>query len=182
MEKIDQRFPVCWYAVYIKSRAEKKAESELQAKEIECFLPLQRKLQQWSDRKKWVEVPLIPGYIFVKISSKEHSKVIQSNYMVSFVCFEGKAAIIPDHQIEYLKLMLTQDHAEIEITRENFEPGQLIEVIAGPLVGLQGKLVSIQGKNKIAIELLQLGYSALVEISPNDIDVVKQTTCNEPER
>ena len=173
MEKIDQTSPFSWYAVYIKSRAEKKAESELQSKEIECFLPLQRKLRQWSDRKKWVEMPLIPGYLFVKICSREHNKVIESNYIVSYVRFDGKAATIPDNQIEYLKLMLKQANAEIEITRENFEPGQLIEVIAGPLIGLQGKLVSINGKNKIAIELLQLGYSALVEISPNDIIVIK---------
>lgn len=173
MEKIDQRYPLSWYAVYIKSRAEKKAESELQSKEIECFLPLQRKLQQWSDRKKWVEMPLIPGYLFVKTSSKEHIKIIESNYIVSYVRFDGKAAIIPDTQIEYLKLMLKQANAEIEITRANFEPGQLIEVIAGPLIGLQGKLVSINGKNKIAIELMQLGYSALVEISPKDISALK---------
>lgn len=173
MEKINQSDSYSWYAVYIKSRAEKKAESELQSKEIECFLPLQRKLRQWSDRKKWVEIPLIPGYLFVKINNSEHIKVIQSNYIVSYVRFEGKAATIPDNQIEYLKLMLQQDNAEIEITRENFEPGQLIEVIAGPLIGLQGKLVSINGKNKIAIELLQLGYSALVEISPNDISSIK---------
>lgn len=173
MEKIEQRYPFSWYAVYIKSRAEKKAEAELQSKEIECFLPLQRKLQQWSDRKKWVEMPLIPGYLFVKISNKEHNSVIQSNYIVSYVRFEGKAATIPDNQIEYLKLMLKQANSEIEITRENFEPGQLIEVIAGPLIGLQGKMVSINGKNKIAIELMQLGYSALVEISPKDISAVK---------
>lgn len=173
MEKIDHQLSYNWYAVCIKSRAEKKAEAELQFKKIECFLPLQRKLRQWSDRKKWVEMPLIPGYLFVRTSNKDHNKVMQSNYIVSYVRFEGKSAIIPCNQIEYLKLMLKQDEAEIEITRENFEPGQLIEVIAGPLIGLQGKLVSINGKNKLAIELLQLGYSALIEISPKDISSIK---------
>lgn len=171
MEKIKPLHLYNWYAVYVKSRAEKKAQSELQVKEIETFLPLQRKLRQWSDRKKWVEMPLISGYLFVKISRKEYDSVLQSNYVVSYVRFEGTAAVIPDNQIDYLKLMLKQDNLDIEITRESFEPGQMIEVIAGPLIGLRGKLVRIKGKNKVAIELEQLGYSALIEIITENIRV-----------
>ncbi len=114
-------------------------------------------------------MPLISGYLFVHASRKEYDQVLQSNYVVSYVRFEGKAAIIPDSQIEYLKLMLKQDSSEIEITREPLKPGQMIEVVAGPLIGLKGKLQKIKGKNKVAIELEQLGYSALVEILTEDI-------------
>ena len=177
MEKIIPASDYHWYAVYVKSRAEKKAQTELQFKEIETFLPLQRKLRQWSDRKKWVEMPLISGYLFVRISRKEYDSVLQSNYVVSYVRFEGTAAMIPDNQIDYLKLMLKQDNLDIEITRESFEIGQMIEVIAGPLIGLRGKLVRIKGKNKVAIELEQLGYSALVEIIAENIRSVE----NNPE-
>jgi transcription antitermination factor NusG len=142
--------------------------------EIETFLPLQRKLRQWSDRKKWVELPLISGYLFVKASRKEYDQVLQSNYVVCYVRFEGKAAIIPDSQIEYLKLMLKQDNSEIEITREQLLPGQMIEVVAGPFIGLKGKLQKIRGKSKVAIELEQLGYSALVEIQVEDIIPIRE--------
>jgi len=174
MGKINPLHIYNWYAVYVKSRAEKKAQSELQINEIETFLPLQRKLRQWSDRKKWVEIPLISGYLFVKISRKEYDFVLQSNYVVSYVRFEGTAAVIPDNQIDYLKLMLQQDNLDIEITRESFEPGQMIEVIAGPLIGLRGKLVRIKGKNKVAVELEQLGYSALVEIKAENIRIAEK--------
>jgi len=177
MEKINPAHCYNWFAVYVKSRAEKKAQTELQAKDIETFLPVQSKLRQWSDRKKWVEMPLIPGYLFVRICRKEYDSVLQSNYVVSYVRFEGTAAIIPDNQIDYLKLMLKQENLDIEITRENLELGQMIEVIRGPLIGLRGKLVRINGKNKVAIELNGLGYSALVEILADDIHVSR----NEPE-
>lgn len=169
MEKISTANTYFWHAVYVKSRAEKKAQTELQFKEIETFLPLQRKLRQWSDRKKWVETPLISGYLFVRASRKEYDLVLQSNYIVSYVRFEGKAAIIPDNQIDYLRLMLKQYGAEIEITREKLKPGQKIEVIAGPMIGLRGKLQKIKGKNKVAVELEELGYSAMVEILADDI-------------
>jgi transcription antitermination factor NusG len=173
MEKIIPANSYFWHAVYVKSRTEKMAQTELQLQEIETFLPLQRKLRQWSDRKRWVEMPLISGYVFVKASRKEYDLVLQSNYVVSYVRFEGKAAVIPDNQIEYLKLMLKQDNAEIEITREPLKPGQIVEVIAGPFIGLKGKLLKIKGKSKVAIELEQLGYSALVEILTEDIISIK---------
>lgn len=169
MEKINPSLPYHWFAVYIKSRAEKKAQTELQLKNIETFLPLQRKLRQWSDRKKWVEMPLISGYLFVRISRKEYDSVLQSAHVVSYVRFEGSAAKIPDNQIDYLKLMLKQENLDIEITQENFEPGQMVEVVAGPLIGLRGKLVLVKGKNKVAVELEQLGYSASIEIATEDI-------------
>ena len=173
MEKIIPPNTYLWHAVYVKSRAEKKAQLELQILEIETFLPLQRKLRQWSDRKKWVETPLISGYLFVRASRKEYDRVLQSNYVVSYVRFESKAAIVPDNQIEYLKLMLTQENTPIEITRDKLKPGQMIEVISGPMIGLRGKLQKMKGKNKVAVELEQLGYSALVEIQVEDIEVRK---------
>ncbi len=175
MEKISPANEYFWHALYIKSRAEKKALSDLQLKEIEAFLPLQRKLRQWSDRKKWVDMPLIPGYLFVKVSRKEYDLALQSSFhVVTYVRFEGKAAVIPEQQIEYLKLLLKQNNLDIEITQEKLEPGQLIEVIAGPLIGLRGKLLQRNGKKKVAIELEDIGHSALVEISVNDITPVKE--------
>lgn len=171
MEKVNPTRQYHWYAVYIKSRAEKKALLELQHKAIESFLPLQLRLRQWSDRKKWVEMPLIPGYLFVRISRLEYDSVLQSNFIVSFVTFQGTAAIIPNNQIEYLKLMLKQDNLNIEIANETFISGQRIEIVAGPLIGLQAKLVQIKGKDKAAVELEQLGYSALIEISLEDIRI-----------
>lgn len=174
MEKVSPANTYFWHALYIKSRAEKKALEDLRNNEIEAFLPLHKKLRQWADRKKWVDMPLIPGYLFVKVSRKEYDLALQSNHIVTYVRFEGKAAIIPDRQIEYLKLLLKQDQLDIEITREKLEAGQMIEVIAGPLIGLRGKLLQRSGKNKVAIELEDIGHSALIEISVNDITAVKE--------
>lgn len=173
MEKITPAQIYSWHAVYVKSRAEKKALFDLQAQGIETYLPIQRKLRQWSDRKKWVEMPVMAGYLFVKVCRKEYDQVLQSNNVVSYVRFDGKAAIVPDAQIEYLKMMLCQDITEVEITREKLKPGQMVEVVSGPFIGLKGKLQKIKGKNKVAIELEQLGYAAMVEIESKDILSIK---------
>ena len=89
-----------WHVVYTRSRTEKKVCDELTINNIECFLPLQKKLRQWKDRKKWVEMPLMSGYCFVHVSRKEYDKVLQTNNVVCYITFEGKAAAIPDKQID----------------------------------------------------------------------------------
>lgn len=158
-----------WHVVYAKSRSEKKVLSELEFKGIEAYLPLQRKLRQWSDRKKWVEVPLISGYIFVYITRKDYDNVLQTNGVVSYVRFEGKAAIIPNQQIEYIKKMLFQSEIDIEVSSQQYNPGDKVEVIVGPLIGLTGTLVSFKGKKRVAVMLEQLNLSLIVDLPSNQI-------------
>jgi transcription antitermination factor NusG len=155
-----------WYAVRVKSRSEKKVASDLKEQEITAYLPIQKKLRQWTDRKKWVEVPLISGYVFVYISRKEYELVLRTPNVVCYIYFEGKAAVIRQDDIDVLKRMLGQSDVEIEVTLEHFKPGQLVEIIAGPLCGMKGELIEFQGKHKVAIRIHPIGYTVLVE-SPN---------------
>ena len=152
-----------WYAIRVKSRSEKKVYSDLTDLNIEAYLPLQRKLRQWSDRKKWVETPLISGYVFVFISRKEYEIVLRIFNVVSYIYFEGKAAIIREADINLLKRMLGQNESEIEITPEQLQPGQKVEIIAGPLIGVIGELIDFKGKNKVALRIPPLGYTVLID-------------------
>jgi len=152
-----------WYAIRVKSRAEKKVYAELIEQGIETFLPLQRKLRIWSDRKKWVEMPLISGYVFVYISRKEYEIVLRTYNVVCYIYFNGKAAIIRDNDILILKRMLGQNELELEVTIESLKLGQMVEVISGPLCGVIGELIDFKGKNKVALRIPPLGYTVLVE-------------------
>jgi len=152
-----------WHAIYVHSRAEKKVHGELTRLGIESFLPLQRRLRQWSDRKKWVEMPLISGYVFVHITRKEYDTVLQIDNVMQYVRFEGKAAVIRDQDIEILKRMLGQSDLEVEITSEELLPGMLVEIITGPMMGIRGELVSFRGNNKVALRIPPLGFTVLVE-------------------
>jgi transcription antitermination factor NusG len=161
-----------WYVIYTRSRAEKKVLDEMNFKNIECFLPLQKKLRQWKDRKKWVEMPLIPGYAFVHINRKEYDKVLQTNHVVGYVRFEGKAAIIPDEQIYALKQMITQFDVEVDVSDKNFTKGKKIEIIAGPLMGLRGELTEIRGKNRFIVRIVHIKTTFSVELSPESLSYI----------
>lgn len=161
-----------WHVIYTRSRAEKKVFEEMNIQNIECFLPLQRKLRQWKDRKKWVEMPLIPGYSFVHISRKEYDKVLQTNNVVGYVRFEGKAAVIPDEQIYALKQMISQFDVEVDVSGKNFTKGKKIEIIAGPLMGLKGELTGIRGKNRFLVRIVQINTTFSVELSAEDLSYI----------
>jgi len=163
-----------WHVVYTRSRAEKKVRDELSEKNIECFLPLQKKLRKWSDRKKWIETPLITGYCFVRIKRDEYDRVLETNNVVSYITFEGRAAIIPDKQIHYLKQLLTKYDFDVEVTTENFEPGKKVEVIAGPLIGLRGELTESRGKHKFMLRFTQINAIFSVEVNASDISLLPE--------
>ncbi len=165
-----------WYVVYTRSRAEKKVLDELTLNGIECFLPLQKKLRQWKDRKKWVSMPLMSGYCFVRISRKEYDKVLTTNNVVCYITFEGKAAIIPEKQIGALKQMLKQQDFDVSVTQENFETGKKVEIIEGPMVGMQGELIEIRGKNKFTLRLQQLNTIFTVEVPASHLSFLPQGT------
>ncbi|MFV0591187.1 MAG: UpxY family transcription antiterminator [Draconibacterium sp.] len=165
-----------WYAIYTRSRAEKRVHEELLRLGIESFLPLQRKLRQWKDRKKWVELPLMSGYCFVNISGKDYDRVLQSDNVVCYVTFEGKAAEIREDQIMALKKMLQQNDFEVEINHDTFAKGKTVEIIQGPLVGIRGELTDIRGRNKFVLRIDQIAQSFTIEVPSNYLSAVPDHT------
>ncbi len=153
-----------WYAAYTKSRNEKKVLARLTESGFEAYLPVLRKRKQWSDRLKWVEEPLIRSYIFIRVNESEYYDAINIPGLVCYVTFEGKAAPIPDRQIDTLKMLL-HEGAEMEVSNERFEPGQKVIVIAGTLIGMQGEMVEYRGRKKILVRLGTTGTNLLVTVS-----------------
>lgn len=158
-----------WYAFYVRPRAEKKVASLLEKEGTEHFLPLRRTLRRWSDRKKWVDLPLIPGYCFVHIEEKGIVNVLKTNHVLSVVRFLGKPAIVQDMHIDFLKRLLSQHEIDFNMASSVPEPGQEVEIIAGPFIGFKAEMVRINRKSKIILRLEQIGNAFMLEIPLTDI-------------
>ncbi|MCX6270539.1 MAG: UpxY family transcription antiterminator [Bacteroidetes bacterium] len=152
-----------WYAIYTKPRSEKKTQLLLDRIGIETYLPLVRKLKQWSDRKKWIEEPLIRSYVFVNIELKQYLQVIETPGVVRFVTFSGKAAEIPDSQIKSLKILLANTN-ELEVLEEHLSPGEKVQIISGSMNGLIGEIITLQGSKRLILRIDHLGYTIKVNI------------------
>jgi transcription antitermination factor NusG len=158
-----------WYACRTRSRAEKKVATFLEEKGIESWVPLVRSLQRWSDRKKWVDKPLIPGYCFVRILPRQYLSVLQTDHVVGFVKFGGVMAVIADAQIDFIRRMLRQTEYQWAMTREKPKPGQKVEITAGPFIGLKAELVSYKNSRQICVSIDQIETSFLVQLPLGDI-------------
>ncbi len=162
-----------WYAVYTRSRGEKVAAKLLHDQGIEVYLPLQRKLRQWSDRKKWVEVPYINSYLFVYTSEKEYYDILNTQGIIRYITFEGKAAAIPDWQIEAMKKLIDSD-ASVTFSAHRFRKGQKVQIEKGTLMGYEGEVIrDTDGKKKVIIRIGQLGVSMLIHLDISDIKKIQ---------
>lgn len=146
-----------WYALYTAPRAEKKVRQRLDEQNIGNYLPLRTEMRMWSDRRKKITVPLIPGYIFVHIPQEKFMQVLSTPGVVAFLKEKSAPAPIPDCQIRRLRLMVEHAVDEVEFVTRTLQVGDKIRVKQGGLEGLTGDLVEIRGKYKIAIRLQYFG-------------------------
>lgn len=151
-----------WYALYTKPRHEKKVYDQLDEKGITSFLPMAKSLRQWKDRRKWVEMPLFNGYVFIKIELKNKIEALQTHGVVKMVGFGGVPASIPDWQIEQLKQVISQP--ETLKLEQYLREGDAVEVIEGPLKGVKGYLREIRGQTRVAILIDGIYQSASFEV------------------
>lgn len=152
-----------WYALYTKPRAEKLVYQRLVEINVETFLPLQKTIRIWSDRKKLIEKPLLSSYVFVRTNYKSFPVIYKTSGVVKFISFEGQPVSIPQKQIDNLRLIINSD-AEVEVTSEKFAPGDNVEVVNGSLIGLTGELVKIGNNNRVIVRIDRLDQNLILKI------------------
>lgn len=156
-----------WYALRTKSRHEKLVRDQLDKQGIEPLLPTVKRLSQWKDRKKEVEVPLFSGYCFVRFSQEARLPVQQVAGVVEIVGSGSRPEPIPDAEIEALKTLMTSvlpydPHPYLH-------EGMQVEVVRGPLRGVQGILLRKEKRHRLVIGVRLIQQAAAVEIDVNDV-------------
>jgi transcriptional antiterminator NusG len=158
-----------WYALYTRSRFEKRMLSELTDRNIEVFLPMREVLSRWKDRKKRIWIPLFPGYIFVNhVDTPENRyKILNVPGAVRFVSIQGHAEPIPEEQIQSVRRFL---ESNIAIDPYPYmKLGSRVEIFAGPLKGIQGILVKKRGRFRFVLQVDLIRQAVSVEIDASDV-------------
>ncbi|MEK6778012.1 MAG: UpxY family transcription antiterminator [bacterium] len=160
-----------WYAVHARSRHEKKVETELKGKGVEVFLPLYETLSRRRDRKKIIELPLFPGYLFVRIAP-ERDQVLEVLKVKGVVRIIGKTPTelfpIPAIQIEAVHRMVESDR--LISGHPYIKEGSRVRVKAGPLQGVEGILIERRGRHRLIISVDMLQQSVSTEISVDEVE------------
>jgi transcriptional antiterminator NusG len=160
-----------WYALYVKSRYEFVTRDELRRKEIEAYLPSVRRMSQWKDRKKSIEFPLFPGYLFVFVqgSLEAFTTVLKTRGAVNLLSSQpGRPALVPSEEIDSLKL-LVESGSNYEIY-PNLQIGKRVRVVRGPLSGAIGTIVNKEEPYMFLVNIDILGRSVGVRVFADDIE------------
>ena len=154
-----------WLVVCVQSNREKKTYERLTVLGFEAFLPLQEEIHRWSDRSKKVRRVVVPMVVFARLASTEYIQVLRLPSVNRFMVLRGEStpALIPDSQMERFRFMLDYSEQAVEMCSEHLQPGEQVKVIKGPLTGLTGELMTMDGKSKVAVRINMLG-AALVEV------------------
>jgi transcription termination/antitermination protein NusG len=161
-----------WYALQTRPRFEKKVTTELQEKGVEAFLPAQTSLRQWSDRRRMIERPLFPGYVFVKSAATLDARVtiLRTNGVSSFVGVRGIGTPIPNEEIIAIRKVLEE---KIPFSLHPFlRVGQSVRIRGGGLDGVKGVLAGIRGDQSLIISVELIQRSIAMRVSGYQVEPV----------
>jgi transcription antitermination factor NusG len=156
-----------WYALRTKSRHEKLVRDQLEKQGIEPLLPTVRRLSQWKDRKKEIEVPLFSGYCFVRLSQENRLPAQKVAGVVEVVGSGNRPEPIPDEEIDALR-MLVNSVLPYD-SHPYLHEGMAVEVVRGPLQGAHGILLRKDKRHRLVIGVRLIQQAAAVEIDAMDV-------------
>lgn len=153
---------VHWYVAKTKSRQEKKIREQLEEMGVEVYLPTSVELRQWHDRKKKVEMVLIPSTIFIH-TTKEHAISLPNERGVgihfAIDMMDGKRSMMTVTNKEMENFIRFISNTEEELTIDNdliYTQGTQVEIIKGPWCGIEGELIRVDSKKKVVVKLAGL--------------------------
>lgn len=168
MEGKDAEVPqIRWYAIRVRSCAEFVVAAGLGARDLDTFLPVYESLRNWSNRRKIVQVPLFPGYVFSRFDPKRRLPILMTSGVVSIVSFGNEPAPISDIEIHSIRKIIE--------TRTQLFPnpylavGRQVEVVRGPLRGVVGTVVALKSGWRLVVSVHLLQRSIAVEMDQSMI-------------
>jgi transcription antitermination factor NusG len=159
-----------WFAVYTTCRHEKRVARNLQQRQIEHFLPIYRTQHTWKDgTRATLELPLFPGYVFVRIDFHDRVGVLEVPGVVSMIGTAKQPAPLPEMEVEALRTGLDPMKAE---PHPLLTVGQRVRITRGALTGVEGIVVRKKSGLQVVLTLSLLMQSIAIEVSGDDVELV----------
>jgi transcription antitermination factor NusG len=157
-----------WYAAYTCAKHEKRVAEQFTQRALENFLPQYESVRRWKDRRMKLQLPLFPGYVFVRLALRERLRVLETPSVVRLVGFNGRPTALPDKEMEALRAcvaarLAAEPHAYLTV-------GRRVRIKAGPLAELEGVLVRKKNSFRVLLSLDLIARSAAVEVDVADLE------------
>jgi transcription antitermination factor NusG len=162
-----------WYAVYTRSNYEKITADELMAKGLEVYLPAVRELRRWKDRRKEMETPIFPGYVFVRIEDNgaNRLRVLRTTGAVRILGNGNRLEPVPDYEVDGIRRLL--ESSTPFLAHPFLREGAWVRVRYGALKGVEGFLTRVKNKDRLVLSVQMLSQSVATEIDLGDVEIVR---------
>ena len=156
-----------WFALSTHTHHEKRVAIRLRERGIETFLPTYRSTRDWSNgRKVRLDLPLLPNYLFVHISSAERVQVISTPGVVSIVGRRNNPIPVSNEEMERLLFGLRVARVE---PHPYLNEGARARITAGPFAGLSGVILREKSPVRIVLSIESIKQSILIEVPSYDV-------------
>lgn len=157
-----------WTVLRTRSRQEKMLSADLSARGIEHYLPLVRRVQIYGGRKFNVELPLFPGYLFLRGSLDDAYSADRTRRVAQII------RVTDQQQLtwELRNLRLALEGTEDLDPYPYLQRGVRVEVRSGPLLGLQGLVEHRLGACRLVLQIEMLGQAVSLEIDGALLDAI----------
>ena len=155
-----------WYAVWTQSHFEQSVSQQLSAKGFDAFLPEMNVWSKRSGEQHLIRVPMFPGYLFVRdeMDKSSYIEILKARGVVR-ILEDGWTRLTPvsDAEIDAIRQVVSADVPVY--AHEHLEQGDRVEVVDGPLSGLEGLFVQDKPtKGRLVLNVELLGRSVSVEV------------------
>lgn len=151
-----------WYVLHTKLRCEKKAEEQLLSMGIKAYCPTRNEIRLWSDRKKRIQVPVLPSMVLVKIDEKDINRVFECPVVLRYMFWLGKRAVVRQSEIDILKKYLDGSYNLISSNSSTINVGDDFKL---PSFNNEKGIVSRISNNNVWIYLKSIGYSIKLKLA-----------------
>jgi len=153
-----------WYLIYTKPRHEKKVYTRLCETKIDSFLPTRKTLRVWHDRKKYVDEPLFPSYVFIYLNNMQsYYDGMDAEGALYYVRNGKNIARVSDTVVNNIRLIVDKQN-DLEVEDGKFEPGRQLVINQGPLTGLSCEVIEKSGKHRLLVRVDLLQRNILVKL------------------
>lgn len=160
-----EKFTAGWYVMYTRPRHEKKVVEQLENIKVDSYLPTIKTLRIWADRKKYIDLPLFPSYVFINLENdKSYYSSLEINGILHYVKAGKNIARISETIINNIKLINCNEEDNIEVSTEYLQPGQMLCIKEGPFTGFYCEVIQHRGKQKILVRIELLQRNILLDV------------------
>jgi transcription termination/antitermination protein NusG len=157
-----------WFAVYTRPKWEKKVTELLEKKKIKAYCPLNKNYKEWGDKRRVVNTPLFSSHVFVQLTERDFSKVIQTRGVVSFFYWLGKPAIVSNEEISAIEKFLNE-YPDVKLEKTLVRPDEPVELISSPLILRKGNVLEVRN-NTVKVMLPSLGQMLIADIRKDAVE------------